>query len=175
MVSLKEIHEIVKGVLLEYRKKVQEEEILIEQEIYLAELLNPENSFEYKKEGKSIFVYQDRNENYYFVRITYQPTEDPHFELKTGWFENNDFTKPKYDPPLSPNSTSIDGNKRSNTVAKIYRDEIIPLFLNQEISDKLIFKPISDSRYQFALRLIRKFTPPELKIKEENKQIIISK
>ena len=139
------------------------EELMIETNILLGELLNPDNSYEYEG-SKGWFHYNDINKNTYFVRLAYQPTLNPFFELKTGWYDSNNV--PQYDPPIAPNTTALDWDKRSNTVAKIYRDEIIPFFISQNLSDTMIFNPISTSRYNFSIRLIKKFTPEEFKIEE---------
>ena len=139
------------------------EELLIESNVLLGELLNPENSYEYDG-SRGWFHYDDINVNTYFVRLAYQPTSTPFFELKTGWYDKNNV--PWYDPPVAPNTTAIDWDKRSNTVAKIYRDEIIPFFKSQNLSDLMVFNPISTSRYNFSIRLIKKFTPKEFRIEE---------
>ena len=59
---------------------------------------------------------------------------------------------------MHPNSNAIDWDKKSDTVAKIFRDEILPLFLSKKL-DVSIMKiiPITMSRYQFAIRLVNKF------------------
>jgi hypothetical protein len=129
-------------------------------ETILSELLDPDNSYEYKQYIKGLWTYYDMNNVEFFVRIVYQPiTNGAHFELKTGWFDNKG--KPQYEPsipPTSPKSSAIDWDKRSNTVAKIYRDEVLPFFEKQNLSDLLLIKPISSSRMKFAERLVKKFT-----------------
>ena len=41
--------------------------------------------------------------NTYFVRLFYNATKNPHFELKTGYY--NEHGKPQYDPSIPDNST----------------------------------------------------------------------
>lgn len=133
----------------------------------LGELLNPDSAYPYKQNIKGLWEYQDIMENTYFVRIVYQPTNHPYFELKTGYYDEHH--KPKYDPVVPPNSTSQDWDKRSDTVAKIYRDEVIPLFLEQDLCNTLEIKPLEIKRYQFSVRLVNKFTPTDKISIEYNK------
>ncbi len=140
--------------------------------ITLVELLNPNDSYQYKKVDKGWFRYFDIMENIYDVRITYQSGIDPYFELKTWWYDEND--KPIY-KELPTNSSAQDWDKRSNTLAKIYIDEVIPFFKkNISYCSKLVYKPVDQQRYYFAKRMIEKFTPKEFEIVEKYpKEIII--
>jgi hypothetical protein len=132
-------------------------------------------TFNYTKIGNGIFTYKDSMNNAFFVRLTYNATIKPYFELKTGWLENNNPAKPKYEPSLPQNTTSKDSFTRTNTVAKIFKNEIIPYFKNQKLSNELAIKPLSQSRYQFSIRLVRKYTPTNLEIIEDANQIRIVK
>jgi hypothetical protein len=145
---------------------------LFETYTILGELLNPDSAYSYQQKTKDLWVYNDIEENTYFVRITFQPTNQPYFELKTGYFNKNN--KPQYDPAVPENSTVKDWDKRSDTVAKIYRDEVIPYFLNQSLSNILIIKPLEIKRYQFSVRLVNKFTPTDQINIEYNKPQSIS-
>jgi hypothetical protein len=151
-------------------------EWLQEEDNLMDEVVNPEgDKFEYKQIEKGLFTYKDSLDNLYFIRMTYQPTDSPYFEIKIGWFEDNNLSKPKYEPNLPSNSTSLDNIKRRNTVAKIYRDEILPLFLqSSKLSNKLIVKPISNSRFIFSQRLIQNNTPKEFNITTDKDNIIIT-
>lgn len=171
--KLSDIYNKIKQETLNLSEK---EEWEISESILLGELLDPEGEiFEYNK-YKGFWVYEDSLKNLYFVRLSYNPTSEPFMEFKTGWFENNDLTKIKYDPNLPSNVTSMDSNKRTNTVAKIYKDEVLDLFKRQNLTKKLIINPISESRYKFAIRMVNKLTPKEFKIEETYpKQIIITK
>jgi len=135
-----------------------EDQLIMIEDITLGELLEPDNAYPYEELYRGMFVYEDDNNIEFFVRLTFQPISNPYFEFKTGWLDDNG--KPQYDPavpPISPNSSSVYNNKRSDTVAKIFKDEIIPLFIDQQVSNKLIIKPISSKRMKFAERLVRKF------------------
>ena len=151
-------------------------EWLQEEDNLMDEVVNPEgDKFEYKQIEKGLFTYKDSLDNLYFIRMTYQPTDSPYFEIKIGWFEDNNLSKPKYEPNLPSNSTSLDNIKRRNTVAKIYRDEILPLFLqSSKLSNKLIVKPISNSIFIFSQRLIQNNTPEEFNITTDKDNIIIT-
>lgn len=166
--------------LLEILKLIREEKEYLElgnfvdQNLYesyslLGELLNPDDSYEYSGSG-GYFVYKDIKDNIFFARLTYHPLDkDPYFEFKTGWIDENG--KARYDLPN--NVTAQDWDKRSNTVAKIYRDELIPLFLSQNKTNRIEVTPLDIKRYQFAIRLIKKFTPSNLTIIENKPNSII--
>lgn len=162
--KLKDFQESIKNEITEFFKHNKyslEDELILENEIILSELLDPEDSYDYEG-NKGLYYYKDINNVPFFVRLTYQPISNPYFELKTGWLDKS--KKPQYEPstpPISPDSSSIDLDKRSNTLAKIYRDEILPFFKNQKLSNKMVIKPISPSRSRFSRMLINKFTPRE--------------
>lgn len=147
---------------------------LYESYTLLGELLNPDNSYEYTEEFKGLWHYNDVFNNTYFVRLALQPTSEPYFELKTGYYDEHDVAK--YDPAVPENSTIQDWDKRSNTVAKIYRDEVLPIFLKQDACNSLVIKPLEIKRYQLSIRLVKKFTPTSLNIQEFSPtKIIITK
>ena len=177
--KLNNLKKLIKEELEEYFKTNSyslKDELIIENEIILGELLNPDNSYPYKKVSKGFFTYEDLNGVKFFVRATYTPEPQNYFEFKTGWFDENE--KVNYDPsipPVSPNSSAIDWDKRSDTVAKIYRDEILPFFKQQALTNLMVIKPISSSRMKFAERLVKKFTPNEFKIDFKDKEIQIIK
>jgi len=160
--KVEDLQELIKSELKEFFKTNEyslKDELILENEIILSELLDPENSYEYEG-SKGLYYYKDLNNVTFFVRLTFQPLSEPYFELKTGWL--NKQGKPQYEPstpPLSPDSSVIDLDKRSNTLAKIYRDEILPFFKQQDLSDKMVIKPMSASRSRFSRMLISKFTP----------------
>ena len=158
--------------------KLTKETFFEEEDKLMVEVVNPDGEiFEYKESNiKGLFVYRDSHNNLYFARIFFNPIEDnPHFEFKTGWFEDNNISKPKYNPHLPPNTTGIDNLKRRNTVGKIYRDEILPFFKqNQNLSNKLYIKPISHSRHIFSQRLVKNHTSPDFNIEEIGETLIIS-
>lgn len=140
-----------------------EDELIIESELILCEFLDPDDYYPYEG-SKGFYTYKDINGNDFFVRLVYQPIgSNPFFELKTGWMDDNG--KAVYEPsipPYSPKSSGIDLQKRSNTLAKIFRDEIIPFFIQQDTSNTIIIKPISASRARFSKMLINKFVPKDI-------------
>jgi len=155
------------------------EEILFEEEDQLmSEVVNPDGErFEYVESNvKGFFTYKDSYNNLYFARIFFTPlSSNPYFEFKTGWFKDNNLSDPTYDPHLPPNTTGMDNLKRRNTIAKIYRDEILPFFTkNKGLSNKLYIKPISHSRHIFSKRLVKNHTSKNFNIKEDGETIIIS-
>jgi len=165
MSKIDQIREIIKEEIIKYFEKHPyslEEELIMENEIWLGELLDPNNTYSYSGD-KGFYKYKDMSNVEFFVRLTYQPENDPYFGLKTGWFDEKG--EAKYDPSTGPtvhkDSTAKDWDKRSNTVAKIYKDELLPFFEKQTQTDKIIIKPISDSRTKFTERLIKKFTPTD--------------
>jgi hypothetical protein len=148
------------------------DENLIESYVFLSELLNPINAFPYKQKMKGWFDYKDSLGNKYFARIIYQPTTTPYFEFKTGYYD--DLTgKPTYEPQIHPNSTAKDWDKRSDTVAKIWINEIIPFFINQKLSNKLILRPLDNKRYIFWKRFVNKFPIQNSEIIKNNADAII--
>ena len=157
---------------------ITEETLIEEEDRLMVEVVNPDGErFEYKKSDiKGLYTYKDSRDNLYFARISYNPLNtNSHFEFKTGWFKDNDITKPTYDPYLPPNTTGMDNLKRRNTIAKIYRDEILPFFMeNKFISNKLYIKPISHSRHTFSKRLIKNHTSQDFNIEIKDDKIIIS-
>ncbi len=131
--------------------------------ILISELLNPENSYDYNKKADDWFYYLDSNNNRYEVRITYDPLEIPVFKMKTYWLLNG---VPQY--KNNPNNSSVyDWDKRSNTIAKIYRDELVPFLQNQNLTKILIIEPIDSQRYYFSKRLLQKFSPKTWEIIED--------
>ena len=175
--KLKSIVELLKEEweLPEYKNSSESEQWCIDDAIIVGEILNASgDTFPYTGQ-KGWYEYYDSKNNLFFARLTYQPTKNPFFEFKLGWYKNNDQQTPVYDPSLPDNVTSLDVHKRSNTVAKIYRDEIIPFFLKQKMSDTIALQPISVSRYKFAIRMVKKFTPDELKIEEHPFKTILVK
>lgn len=178
-----ELKHIIKEELDSFFKTHQYSELdewLITEEVIIGELLNPEYAYLYQGE-KGYYEYKDMNDVTFFVRMTYQSIKwdennDGYMEFKTGWI--NDDGKAIYEPSVPPNSIKssvIDKDKRSDTVAKIYRDEILPLFEKQTLTNVMLIKPISSSRMKFAERLVKKFTPTDKFNIEYGSPLIITK
>lgn len=150
-----------------------EDELILENEIWIGELLNPDDAYPYEG-SKGYYTYKDESGDIFFVRLYYIP--DVGMEFKTGWI--NDKGAAQYEPsvpPHSKNSSAIYVNKRSDTVAKIYRDEILPFFEKQELTNTMLIRPISTSRMKFAERLVKKFTPTDIFNIEYGSPLIITK
>lgn len=135
----------------------------------LGELLNPNNSYEYKELGNGYWVFEDSRGYEYFVRVVHQPVNDGYFEVKMGWVD-----LPKQEKYLQQPAREIDEG-RSDTIAKIYRDEVIPFFLNQNLNSTLIISPLDIKRYQFSKRLVQKYTPNTISIIEDKPNKILLK
>ncbi len=149
--------------------------LILENEILIGELLNPDNALPYTGD-KGWFYYTDPQGVEFFVRAFYNPTRD-YIELKTGWLDEQG--NPTYEPSVpygNEKTNTKDIHSRSDTVAKIYRDEILPFFDSQDLSDILVIDPISSSRSKFSERLVSKFTPQgKYDIEKDGLKIIIRK
>ena len=126
----------------------------------LGELLNPEYSYPYKQEMKGYWVFKDDTGYEFFIRLVFQPVDKGYWEVKMGWVD-----LPNQSKYLRQPAREID-EKRSDTIAKIYRDEIIPFFINQDFNNILKVIPLDIIRYQFSIRLVKKFTPDNIEIVE---------
>jgi hypothetical protein len=184
---MEKIKKIIKEELKKYfqtHKYSLLDETLITNEILIGELLDPNDSYQYTEE-KGYYEYKDISGDVFFVRLHYIPTPGVDtkngltggiMELKTGWI--NEQGKAQYEPsvpPHSKNSSAIYVNKRSDTVAKIYRDEILPFFEKQNLTKIMVIRPISTSRMKFAERLVKKFTPIDKFDIEYGSPLIIEK
>lgn len=153
-----------------YNKLNLIEKNLFESYWLLGELLNPENSYDYKQEMKGYWVFKDNTGYEFFIRLVFQPVNEGYWEIKMGWED-----LPKQSKYLKQPAREID-ERRSDTIAKIYKDEIIPFFLDQDFNNVLKILPLDIKRYQFSIRLIKKFTPNNLKITENPpKEITLQK
>lgn len=147
----------------QYDPKDIGDENLFDSYIMLAELLDPNDAYPYTG-NKEWYKYEDINGNEFHVRLAYMPASPEFWELKTWWM--NDKGRPIYDK-LPPNVTVMDWDKRSNTVAKIFRDELLPLFKSQNLSNLMYVRPIDSKRYYFSMRLLKKFIPKDWEIIED--------
>lgn len=156
--------------------KIEEEFFKQEDQLSL-EVVNPDGEiFDYTSTNiKGLYTYKDSKDNLYFARISYYAAKQPYFEFKVGWFKDNDLSKSTYEPALPQEGTSMDNIKRRNTVAKIYRDEILPFYKEKASKDiPLIINPISNSRYIFSQRLVKNYTPSEYTVTEQDGKLIIT-
>ena len=177
-----ELKQIIKEELDGYFKIYPYSELdewLITEEVMIGELLNPDYAYPYQGE-KGYYEYKDMNDVTFFVRMSYQSIKwdennEGYMEFKTGWINNGKTTYEPSVPPNSNKSSAIDKDRRSDTVAKIYRDEILPLFEKQNLTNIMLIKPISTSRMKFAERLVKKFTPTDKFDIEYGSPLIITK
>ena len=172
------LSKIVKSEIEEFFKEHTyslSDELMLENSILIGELLDPDTGYDYQGQ-KGTYTYKDISGDTFFVRAHYVPPPTNYLEFKTGWLDEKG--RPQYEPstpPHSKNSSAIYATKRSDTVAKIYRDEILPFFEKQDLTDLLVIKPISASRLKFAERLVRKFTPTDKFDIEYGSPLIIKK
>lgn len=147
---LRELHETE-----EYKNLTTwEDQNQLESYVLLGEILNTDNVFPYEyNKGYAEFV--DDEGYIFFVRLTYNVTSSPYFELKMGW--RNLEGQQKY---LRREVRDI-YERRTNTVAKIYRDELIPFFLSNTLSDTMKIFPLDNKRYQFSIRMLKKYNIDE--------------
>jgi len=149
------------------------EQSIFETYALLGELLNPNNAYEYSETNKSFWEFTDDLGFDFFVRFMFTPTgiDGGYYEIKMGWSDLDGQER------YLQQKTRFWDDRRSDTIAKIYRDEIVPAFkkYNDILSNELIIKPLDIKRYQFSIRLIKKLSPSNFEIDESNKpkEIII--
>ncbi len=174
------LNDILDELIEEYNQKGQYhpidslDEANITTALLLGELLNPENAYQYFYD-RGCYRFKDDDGIIFTAIMTSSLGKTENFcEFKTFWYEPNSRI-PIYNK-LPQNSSGIVGSKRSDTVAKIFRDEIIPKFKQQDFAQLLVFNPVSHQRYLFSMRLIKKFIPKDWEIEEQYpKRIIIRK
>lgn len=136
------------------------EQNLYETYAVISELIDADNAYQYESSGRGIWKYKDIVDNEYYVRLAYVPdlkSEDKgYIELKTYWID--DSGKPKY-TDFNGKSTNKDLQKRSDTLAKIYRDEVIPFFESQNKTKEMRIVPVDKTRYRLSKMLVSKYTP----------------
>ena len=136
----------------------------------MGELLDPTNSYPYEELTKGYWVFEDDGGYEFFVRMLFQPVGEGYWEIKMGWVD-----LPKQQKYLQQSAREID-ERRSDTIAKIYKDEILPRFISQNYHNTLKIIPLDIKRYQFTKRLINKYPHPDIKIVENKpKEIILTK
>lgn len=154
----------------QYDVKNEVDKNLLETYIMLGELLNPDNAYEYDHYKNDIYYFNDSSGNRFCARLVYQPTKDPYWEFKTWWVDPA-ANRPVYNR-LPDNTSAKDWDKRSDTVAKIFRDEIIPKFEHQSYSNLMKIIPVDSKRYQLSIRMIKKFIPTSWEIIENFPKVI---
>ena len=154
----KNIHVILKEMCNndDYKKLTKWEDINQFESYYLiGELLNPSHSYDYTKIGNSTFTFKDRNDIEYLLKLVYYSKNEEYvLEFKLGWLDDNG----KIHYKKNHNLENID-SFRSDTIAKVWRDEILPLFKKQKLTNILVFNPLNNDikRYLFSLKMVQKF------------------
>lgn len=158
----------------QYDVKTAIDENLLHTYVMLGELLNPENAYEYDSYKDDIYYFNDSSDNRFCARLVYQPTKEPYWEFKTRWVDPK-ASRPVYHR-LPDNTSAKDWDKRSDTVAKIFRDEVIPKFSKQTYSNVMKIIPLDSKRYQLSIRMVKKFIPNDWELIENfPREIVIKK
>lgn len=166
MIKLMEIwDEIVQEMIDkgQYRPINDADRNVLNTHIMLGELLDPSNAYEYSVYKNEIYYFDDSGGNMFCARLVFQPTAKPFYEFKTWWVEDG---KAVYNR-LPDNTPASDWSKRSDTVAKIFKDEIIPKFEKQRSTNRMSIIPVDSKRYQLSIRMVKKFIPNDWTIIEE--------
>lgn len=136
------------------------------------EFFEPNNSYTYEKVGVGLWKYKDEGGNIFFVSCS-KVDRNSYLEFET-WWEDSSGNKIYDKVPKIGNNVEL--NKRGNTISKIFRDEIIPMFQSMKKYNSIVILPVTISRYLFTMRMIKKFIPETWKIVETYpKQIVIKK
>lgn len=153
-----------------------EKQDLYETYAILSEFLDAENAFDYLKVGKTTWEYEDSLKNSFYVKLTFVPkfsnSEEPYLELKSYWI--NDRGKPMYSD-FNGKSSSIDLQKKSDTTAKIFRDEVLPFFDHQNIAKQLRIIPVDPIRYRLSKIMVKKYLSSNYDVDFEAKYILVRK
>ena len=157
----------------EYTKLKYPESNVYESWAFMGELLDPSKAYEYKEAAKGVWTFEDRNDITYFVRLTYQPVKTPFYEFKVGWFDENNTAQYHQ---KAKGDIEID-SFRSDTIAKIYKDEVISAFTKSEYCGEMHIIPLKEdsARYNFFLRMAEKFPIPGTTLIEDKYKCIIVK
>jgi len=143
------------------------------------ELANPDTSYNYEESTPNHYSFTDKFDNK--LEVKYDPTTkdiESYYLLKdkTGnWIEVYDYDRAKI--LLDPNS-QIYGNsddRRSDTICKIIRDEIIPKNLLDNKPKLIRLHPLNQYRYKIFLKCAKvcKEKYPEIEIKEIGPYIML--
>lgn len=172
--------EILKELMEELRQKGQIptnqtliEENLLVTDLLLSELFDPVNAYEYL-EYSGIYYYTDSGGIRFCVRLAYTPVKEPYWELKSWWVDPK--TKKAVYSYLPDDTTSVDLIRRSDTTAAIFKEKLVPFFQKQTYSNVMKIFPMDSRRFNYSLRLVKKFAPKEWEIIENfPKSIVVKK
>ncbi len=140
------------------------DEMVYENYIIFSELLNPDHAHDYRRNGNLRFIYNDMWGNTYGVRLKYSIIEFPHFELIEWWVDKDG--KRRYDTERVTGSSVKGWERCCSTVMKIFRDELLPYFIKQQLSNILIVRARDGKQYQVPKRLLQKTISSEWKFEE---------
>ena len=95
-------------------------------------------------------------------------SELSHYEFQTSWLGDHGIEFE--DPPKSSES-----NKRSNTVALIFRDEIVPYFMSQSNTNRRVVEPTNSVRKRYFKMLVNNFVGSNVKVFDDHNEIVLIK
>lgn len=158
-------------------RNLNEKDSTIFEECHLfLELADPNASYKYKEISLNVWEFQDRYSNVLgvefnpgnkYVDAYYKMKDLNGREVKVFDYESN---KDALDP-LSFQGGSDE--RRSDTICKILRDEVIPKYLINKNPQLIKLHPLNDYRYKIFMKCaeICKEKYPQIEIKEAGKEI----
>lgn len=158
------------------QKQLNEVEVVLFEETELfCELGDPNNSYKYKEVAHDIWEFEDRFGNILGVQINANKYVDSFFKVKNlSGKELRVFDVTKIEGNIDPN-TYHNGTdeRRSDTICKILRDEIIPKYLINKKPQLIKLHPLNDYRHKIFKKCanICKEKYPEIEVKEMGKEI----
>jgi len=118
-------------------------QILLETYTLIGENINVNNSYDYAKEGSTIWSFTDKEGYKHITKVNYNPgVKDKELTVKFFWYDGD---KPSYDKPPATDE------KVFNTHLKVFIQEILPqlpgLFKHIK-TDKLTLDATDTTRYR---------------------------
>lgn len=126
-----------------YLNSNAKDQVLLESYTLIGENINIDNSYGYKKEGKTIWSFIDKEDFKHVIKINYNPgVKSKELTIKFFWDDNG---KPNYSKPPATDDRVF------NTHLKIFMHEVLPqlpeLFKYAE-TDKLTLDATDATRYR---------------------------
>jgi len=148
------------------------ESILFADVLLFQELANPNHSYNYKEVEPNIWEFQDKYLNNiqveYFPEVKYINTQFVVEDKDGVEFISFDINRDK--DRIAPFTFHHNKDeRRSDTIAKIILDEIVPKYLINKTSQILKIAPIDNYRYQIFLKIAEliKEKYPQIEIQEK--------
>jgi hypothetical protein len=146
------------------------EKILLESYTLIGENIDIDNTYDYKKEGSSIWSFIDKNNIKHYTKVNYNPgVKDKQITIKFFWVEEDN--KPRYDKP------PYTDEKVFNTHLKIFITEILPLMKSYEDHfgiDYITLDPTDEIRYRlYRIALNSILNKSEYEMKEDEKKNLL--